>query len=107
MIEKSWGNTELIFSNNNTEIFLANIVAGGYSSKHCHKSKYNLFFVKTGKLIVRVWSNDGYEENILSDRDRLLIYPGIYHQFLAQEPTILLEIYYTEIDGNDIYRIVD
>jgi quercetin dioxygenase-like cupin family protein len=105
-MNKKWGTTELIFSNNNTEIFLANIIPGGYSSKHCHKHKYNLFFVKSGKLIVRVWS-DRYEENILCEGDRLLVSPGVYHQFLAQEHTVLLEIYYVEIDENDIDRIIE
>lgn len=108
LIQKLWGDTELLFKNAITEIYRANINKNKYSSKHYHKNKYNLFYIENGILLVKVWHNtSNYTEHILRAGDRLCVQPEIWHQFLAIEQSAILEIYFTEINNNDIVRSMD
>ena len=103
---KKWGETSLIFDNNNIHIYQAKINKDQLCSKHYHKYKHNLFFVQTGTLEVRVWHDDQMQTHILSSEDKLSIPPGLWHQFKAIDECIILEIYYTEILHNDIIRYI-
>lgn len=101
---KNWGYTSLIFSNDNTEIHKLCINKNGYSSKHYHAYKYNLFFIDDGCLEITIWKNNIEEKFILSNSDTLIIDPNTWHKFYAIENSKVTEIYYTSIDSNDIIR---
>jgi quercetin dioxygenase-like cupin family protein len=103
--DKAWGKTTLIFNDKNVEIYRAEIMKGGMSSKHFHEFKYNLFFLESGFLIVKIWEhNQDYREIFLHSGDSITIEPKKWHKFLAVEPCQLLEIYYTELKLDDIIR---
>lgn len=107
MIEgKIWGTTELIESNANLEFHRIESKKGGSSSKHKHISKWNGFFVVSGKMIIRVWKNDYdlIDETILSAGQYTKVSPGQYHQFESLEDTVAFELYWVELDRNDIVR---
>lgn len=106
---KVWGASYPLFSKNNVEMAAISIKKGGYCSKHLHQAKYNKFIVNKGKLKVTIWKDYGKE--ILADVTVLLsgmehtVAPGEYHMFEALEDTEALEIYWVELDSNDIRRV--
>ena len=111
---KIWGTTSQIFRRNNVELHRIVGKLGGYSSKHRHFQKYNLFIVEKGKILVRQWVLPGdYEtgmefvtdETILNPQDTLTIKPGVWHQFeVLEEGTVAYELYWVELPNKDIVR---
>ena len=104
IIEKSWGKTVLVFDNETIHIYLAWIKPEGFCSKHYHKNKNNLFFVQSGSIIVKTWDKDTINEYKLLAGDKILVNNNVWHQFIATEESIILEIYYSTIDHEDIIR---
>lgn len=104
---KVWGLTSPIFNKNNVEIQRIVGNKGGYCSKHKHNSKFNMFFVESGRLRIRVWKND-YDLVDVTDIGPLqhcIVAPGEFHQFeVLEHNTIAYEIYWVEIDPSDIVR---
>lgn len=103
---KVWGNTTNILSNGVLEFHRFEAKAGGYCSKHYHRTKYNGFYVERGKLLVRVWKNNYALVDVteLSAGDFTIVAPGEYHQFEALEDTVAFELYWAQFDHNDIVR---
>jgi len=103
---KVWGETSCIFFKNNVEIHRLKTNADSQCSKHKHDHKFNMFLVESGKLTVRVWKNDYdlVDDTYLSAGESMTVKPGEYHQFIAEEPAVVYEIYWTELDQNDIDR---
>ena len=103
---KVWGETFLLFKKNNTEFHRIKVNKGAYCSKHKHACKYNSFFVERGKLRISVWKTDYdlIDETILGPGETMIVSPGEYHQFHAIEETVAFELYWVELDGNDIQR---
>lgn len=106
---KVWGKTSQLFDKNNVEVHHCIIKAGGYCLKHMHKSKFNRFVVLKGEIQITIWKE--YSKEILQDvstlqaGDECTVPPGDFHKFLALEDTELLEIYWVELDKNDIIRL--
>ncbi len=78
---------------------LIRVVAGGYSSKHYHKNKDNLFYVVSGKLFVRIFKRVVGDGSIILDERRSCLYPflvswGIIHQFEAVTDVVAYEVYF-------------
>jgi quercetin dioxygenase-like cupin family protein len=103
---KIWGYTQQLFNNNNVEIHRIFINKNTRCSKHKHEHKYNIFFVESGKILIKEWKHD-YElidETILNDGEMCSIQPGHFHEFHGLEDSIVYEIYYVSLDTNDITR---
>lgn len=103
---KIWGETELIFKNDNFEAHRIFVKKGGYCSKHYHQYKHNIFYVELGNLLVKVQKNnynliDG--TNLFSG-DKMDVNPNEMHWFEALDDTIAFEIYYSEPISGDIVR---
>ena len=105
---KAWGTTMKIFETVNVQAHYIEIKAGGFCSKHRHpKGKTNLFHVITGKLLIRVWDEEGVkllDSTVLTDGQISTVGPLLAHQFEALEDTRCYEIYQTIIDEDDIER---
>ena len=104
---KIWGTTSVLFSKNNVEIHRITCNKGGYCSRHKHTSKYNMFFVEKGSLEVDIWKNDYnlVDKTFLKTQQSCVVPPGEYHLFKCNEDnTVVYEIYWVEIDPNDITR---
>jgi quercetin dioxygenase-like cupin family protein len=104
---KVWGETQPIFNKNNVAIHRISVNKGAMCSKHYHEHKYNMFFIESGQIKVEVWQKD-YElvdQTILSSGESIEIKYGLYHRFVALEDTIAYEIYYVNLQDDDIYRI--
>lgn len=105
---KIWGNTSTLFAKNNVEMARIEVKPGGYCSEHCHQYKYNLFFVESGELEVIIFRNDAdttiEDVTTLKAGESTFVEPGLYHKFRAVKETIAYEIYWVEIDPQDIQR---
>lgn len=103
---KIWGSTQNLFFKNNVEIHRIQTNKGGSCSKHKHEYKYNMFFVESGKLKIKVWKNDYnlIDETVLTNQQSTVVKPGEYHTFESLEDTIAYEIYWVELLENDILR---
>ena len=106
---KIWGSTSLLFCKNNVEIHRIQGNKGGYCSWHRHQSKFNRFFVESG--IIKVTTQKDYGSGVLEDETILLpgqqttVSPGQYHKFEVIEDCVAYEIYWIELDPNDIERL--
>jgi mannose-6-phosphate isomerase-like protein (cupin superfamily) len=103
---KVWGKTEQIWANSAFELHRLEIKAGTFCSEHRHKHKFNLFFVESGKLLIRSWKGD-YElidETELNAGDKFLQKPGEFHQFVCLEDCVCFEAYWAHFDHSDIER---
>lgn len=103
---KVWGKTKDIFKNANFELHRIEAKKGGYCSKHQHKYKFNAFYIEQGKLKITVYENDYdlIDETIISKGELATAKPGTYHRFEALEDTICYEIYWAELNHDDIER---
>lgn len=103
---KIWGTTAKLFEQNNVEIHRIDIKKGGFCSKHYHNYKYNMFFVESGKLQVLVFRSDSSctDQTILFAGENTIVKPGELHQFQADEDTIAYEIYWVQLENEDIVR---
>lgn len=103
---KVWGETQLLFSKNNVEFHRIEVKAGGYSSKHCHKHKFNTFYIEKGKLRITVWKNDYdlVDETVITSSQFTEVPPGEYHMFEALADTVAYEVYWVELQPKDILR---
>ena len=107
MIEgKVWGTTEPLIVNSSLEIHRILVMKGGHCSLHKHQSKYNAFYIISGKLKVERHKQD-YElidTTTLKGGQFTIVPPGEEHKFEALEKTEALEVYWSELNHNDIVR---
>lgn len=108
---KIWGNTELIEHNSTFEFHRIEFKANHCCSEHYHKTKWNGFFVESGCLIVKTWSNEPSEmrphlcdQTILRAGDYYKVEPGRWHQFVGVDDGVAFELYWSDFDANDIVR---
>lgn len=103
---KVWGSTAKIFGGNNISIHRIETNKGGFCSKHKHEHKFNKFFVESGTLLVRTWKNDYAltDETIIEAGQSTVVKPGEYHQFESITDCVVYEIYWTQLDEDDIVR---
>lgn len=104
---KIWGQTELIHANGVLEFHRIEYRAGYKCSEHWHKTKWNGFFVESGRMLVRVWQDDQdglVDETVLEAGDFTQVKPGKVHQFEGLEDGVAFELYWAEFDHNDIER---
>jgi quercetin dioxygenase-like cupin family protein len=103
---KVWGFTQEIFNKNNVSINRIYINKNSYCSKHCHQYKTNIFWIESGKILVEEWKKEYnlVDKTILNKGDCCSIPPNTYHKFTGLEDSIVYEIYYVELDNNDIIR---
>lgn len=94
--QKVWGKTQRVYERNGVSIAHATIVRGGYSSKHYHAKKDNVFQVVTGLLHVQLFV-DGPEASpvtyVLAPGMTYRVPAGTWHRFVASSPTELIEVY--------------
>lgn len=104
---KIWGCTSKLFSKNNVEVHRIEGSRGGRSSMHMHTTKWSMFFVERGKIAVEVEKTDYdlTDRTILGAGQSTILKPGEYHRFEVLQPgTVCYEIYWVELDPNDIVR---
>lgn len=107
-IRKGWGHEMWIV---NKEEYCGKLLffnKGKKCSWHYHKLKDEVFFLHSGKMIVRLSDEDDIEkseEKIINPGDALHIYKGLRHQMEALEDSELYE-FSTQHFDSDSYRII-
>ena len=78
-------------------------------SWHHHKLKDEVFYIQSGKILVKYSDDDNIdeaEEMILKRGDRFHVYRGLRHQMIALEDTELFE-FSTQHFDSDSYRLIN
>tara|TARA_R110000744_G_C19141135_1_gene538253 strand:+ start:300 stop:668 length:369 start_codon:yes stop_codon:yes gene_type:complete len=102
---KVWGSTEPMLQSPAIEIHRIVVNAGAYCSQHKHQSKINAFYVIKGELEIKRWKDYGLcDSTFLFPGDMSIVPPGEAHMFKAHQDTEALEIYWSELNHNDIQR---
>lgn len=103
---KVWGETSRIFDKNNVIIERIEIKKGTYCSEHKHHSRFNMFFLESGSVDIKIWKNDYdlVDTTKLKPKEWTVAPPGEFHQFVANEDSVVFEIYWVELDASDIER---
>ena len=102
---KVWGRTKRLFSNGAISLHRIFVRAGHECSKHSHQSKFNAFYVETGRLEITVWQPKGcVDVTELAPGEVMSVPPGVFHQFRAISDTVAFEWYWTELREDDIQR---
>ncbi len=74
---------------------------------HMHKNQTDYFTVVSGKVMFRLVYEDGKEEKIIlaaDDNKTIIIRPGIWHGYVAFEPSIMAFYISHKYDSNDEFR---
>lgn len=107
-VSKGWGFEKWIVNNNKYCGKLLYFVKGKKCSWHYHKIKDEVFFIQSGKILIKY----GFEEEIdksseliLERGDSFHVKPNLIHQMCALEDTELFE-FSTEHFDEDSYRIL-
>tara|TARA_Y100000310_G_scaffold343167_1_gene449605 strand:+ start:6250 stop:6627 length:378 start_codon:yes stop_codon:yes gene_type:complete len=107
-VSKGWGFEKWIV---NCEEYCGKLlffVKGKRCSWHYHKLKDEVFYVQSGKLLVK-YSNEDFvdqaNEIILGPGDNFHVYRGLRHQMMALEDTQLFE-FSTQHFDSDSHRIM-
>lgn len=103
---KVWGKTTSVFADAESfSVHYLEITAGGYSSDHSHRAKWNVFYVLEGEFAVFQRQSGGFEDlTILRAGESLTIRPDVVHRFHAKTDARVLEIYFARLSENDIDR---
>ena len=107
-VKKGWGYEKWIV---NKEEYCGKLLffkQGKRCSWHHHKIKDEVFYLQSGKMVVRFSEGDDIqkaEEVLLEAGQNFYIYPGLRHQMEALEDSELYE-FSTEHFDEDSYRIL-
>lgn len=102
---KVWGITELIAECAALEFHRLEIRTGGYCSKHRHATKWNGFFLESGRLLIRTWNGELEDVTVLTAGQFSSVAPGYFHQFEALEDCVAFELYWSQYASDDIERV--
>jgi len=107
-VPKGWGFEKWIVNNERYCGKLLYLVKGKRCSWHYHKLKDEVFYVQTGKIMLKYSNEDNLEdakEIILEKGDNFHVPVGLRHQMLALEDTELFE-FSTQHFDSDSHRII-
>ena len=107
-VPKGWGFEKWIVNCEEYCGKLLYFVKGKRCSWHYHKLKDEVFYIQSGKLVVRFSEDDDLnnaEQVTLGPGDNFHVYRGLLHQMYALEDTELFE-FSTQHFDSDSYRIV-
>ena len=107
-VSKGWGFEKWIVNCEEYCGKLLYLVKGKRCSWHYHKLKDEVFYVQSGKLLVKYSDEDDIENahgQVLEKGDNFHVYRGLRHQMIALEDTELFE-FSTQHFDEDSYRII-
>ena len=106
-VDKGWGYEKWIVNKTQYCGKLLYFMKGKRCSWHYHKIKDEVFYVQSGKLLVKYSNDDDLEKankKVLKPGDNFHVYTGLRHQMIALEDTELFE-FSTQHFDSDSYRI--
>ena len=106
-VPKGWGFEKWIVNNEEYCGKLLYFVKGKMCSWHYHKLKDEVFYIQSGKMLVKYSDDDDLEnakELILEKGENFHVYRGLRHRMIALEDTELFE-FSTQHFDSDSYRL--
>jgi|TARA_R100000664_G_C2757828_1_gene146267 quercetin dioxygenase-like cupin family protein len=106
-VPKGWGFEKWIVNNEEYCGKLLYFVKGKRCSWHYHELKDEVFYIQSGKMLVKYSDSNEIEkaqELVLEKGDNFHVYRGLRHQMIALEDTELFE-FSTQHFDSDSYRI--
>ena len=106
-VPKGWGFEKWIVNNEEYCGKLLYFVKGKMCSWHYHKLKDEVFYIQSGKMLVKYSDDDDLEnakELILEKGENFHVYRGLRHRMIALQDTELFE-FSTQHFDSDSYRI--
>jgi len=97
---KCWGTNVEIFRSDSVSVNFLQLLKGGVCSYHFHKSKHNIFYLISGRVLIR--TEDGV--TTMSPGESVHVAALVKHQFEALEDSNLLEVMHIIYDPTDIVR---
>ena len=108
-VPKGWGFEKWIVNCEEYCGKLLYFVKGKRCSWHYHVLKDEVFYIQSGKILVKYSETsdniEDAEELVLSKGDRFHVYRGLRHQMIALEDTELFE-FSTQHFDSDSHRII-
>tara|TARA_R100000234_G_scaffold118803_2_gene100082 strand:- start:616 stop:993 length:378 start_codon:yes stop_codon:yes gene_type:complete len=107
-VPKGWGFEKWIVNNEEYCGKLLYFVKGKRCSWHYHKLKDEVFYIQSGKILVKFSDEDDINnvgQITLRPGDNFHVYRGLRHQMIALEDTELFE-FSTQHFDEDSYRII-
>ena len=107
-VPKGWGFEKWIVNCEEYCGKLLYFVKGKKCSWHYHKLKDEVFYIQSGRVLVRYSDDDDIENSstiVLGKGDNFHVYRGLRHQMYALEDTELFE-FSTQHFDEDSYRIL-
>tara|TARA_R110000824_G_scaffold249529_2_gene438441 strand:+ start:51 stop:407 length:357 start_codon:yes stop_codon:yes gene_type:complete len=107
-VSKGWGFEKWIVNCEQYCGKLLYFVKGKKCSWHFHKLKDEVFYIQSGRILLRYSEEDDIESAktiMLEKGDRFHVYVGLRHQMLALEDTELFE-FSTQHFDSDSYRVI-
>jgi mannose-6-phosphate isomerase-like protein (cupin superfamily) len=107
-VPKGWGFEKWIVNSEKYCGKLLYFVKNRRCSWHYHKIKDEVFYIQSGKILVKYSDDDNLEtakEVVLGPGDNFHVYVGLRHQMIALEDTELFE-FSTQHFDDDSYRIL-
>ena len=107
LVPKGWGHEKWIV---NKEEYCGKLLCfdkGKKCSWHVHRLKDEVFYLQSGKMIVKYSDDDDIDkakELILNPGDNFHVYRGLRHRMIALEDSELFE-FSTEHFDSDSYRV--
>ena len=107
-VKKGWGYEKWIV---NKEEYCGKLLFFNKDKRcswHYHKIKDEVFYLQSGKMIVKYGDTDSLEEAneiVLNPGDNFYVYVGLRHQMIALEDSELFE-FSTQHFDSDSYRVV-
>ena len=108
-VPKGWGFEKWMVNNEEYCGKLLYFAKGKMCSWHYHKLKDEVFYVQSGRLLVKFSDGDDLEsaqEIVLSRGDNFHVYRGLRHRMIALEDTELFE-FSTQHFDSDSHRIIN
>ena len=106
IIEKPWGNEEVIEINDKYMMKKLTMLKGHRCSLQLHNHKKETIYVLSGQLkIISGPDQDKLTGKIYSEGESITISPGVVHRMEGVEDSIYLEASTPEMD--DVVRLVD
>lgn len=104
VVKKPWGYEYLLYSNQETAVWILYIMAGAQTSMHCHPNKKTSLIVLQGEVQCSSLKN----EHALKAGEGLLIEKGVFHQTCVQasEGAFVMEVE-TPVNKRDLVRLRD
>ena len=106
-VPKGWGFEKWIVNCDEYCGKLLYFVKGKRCSWHYHELKDEVFYIQSGKILVKYSESDDIgsaQERVLARGDNFHVYRGLRHQMIALEDTELFE-FSTQHFDSDSYRI--